>query len=287
MKKLVPFLVAAFLFVIGLVLASGLALGHRTEKVVVAAADLPAGHTLAKTDVTVSRVSNPPKGAFTDPNEVVGKALAVPRMAGDVITAAVLGGVPDVTQKLQPNERAVAVKVSLSSGIAGLLKPGDRVGVTMVLNGQGGQTYAKATVEGLRVLYVSPDFQAQPEAASALGAQDDTGVMSGATTTTTMGGAPSQAQTGVVVLAVPTSAQAVVYDFSDLGLPAETREVNAVELLSALDQSGAKLSLYLAPKQAQPMTTGGLLLPDLVVTPGPTPTPNPNATPTPTAQGGQ
>ena len=267
MKKAIPFIAAGILFLIGLALASGLALAGKTQKVVVAAHDLPAGHTLMDGDLTVAKVSNAPEGAYTDPAAAVGQTLAVPRMAGDVITANTLGGLPDIAQQLAPNERAVAVKVSLSSGIAGLLEPGDRVGVTMVLNGSGGTAYAKATVENLRVIYVSPDFQAPAPAEKT---EDDTGMGAGLN---------AQASEGVVVLAVPIAAQAIVYDFSDLGLPVETRNVNAVELLSALDQSTAKLSLYLTPAQAQPLMSSGLLLPDLVIIPDVTPTPTPTPMP--------
>lgn len=273
MKRYVPIVVAIVLFLVGLMLASGVT--TPTKAVVVAAQDLSAGHTITENDVTVVAVTNPPVGAITDPDQVIGQTLAVPRMAGDVITAAALGGMPDLTERLKPDERLVAVKVSLSSGIAGLLRPGDRVGVTMVVN-QGDQIYAKATVEDLRVVWVSPDFQPQ------LANQEDAlGVGGGITLNT-------QAREGVVALAVPVEAMAVVYDFSELGLPPEIRRVNAVELLSALDQGGTqvKLSLYLVPDdKAQPLASAGLVLPSLVVTPGPTPTPGAEevttATPTP------
>ncbi len=280
MKKAVPYVVAVFLFVIGLALASPGA----KAKIVVAARNLPAGYTLRAGDVEtveIPQAQAPQKGTYSDPQEVVGKTLRVPRVAGDPITAAVLGGVPDLSDRLKPNERLVAVKVSLSSGIAGLLKEGDKVGVTMVYGGGVGASsapYAKAVLEGLRVVYVSPDFQVKPEESP--GEAAGGGAFGGSGSAAAIG-APSQARTGVVALAVPIQTQAVVYDFSAEGGDPQVRYANAVELLSALDQTNAKLSLYLAPPKSQPLATSGLFLPELVVTPPPTPTP----TPTPYAGG--
>lgn len=267
MKRFAPILAGVFMFAIGIVLALSVSGRGKARKVVVAVVDMQAGHTISQGDVKTAVLSNAPAGAFADPSQVIGKTLAVPRMAGDVITQSALGGVPDPAQQLKPNERAVAVKVSMSSGVAGLLRPGDHVGVTMVLNrGLDKGLYAKATVENLRVLWVSPEFQVEYNETDLEDKKSGLSVAS-----------PRQAREGVVVLAVPVSAEAVVYDFSDLGLPPETRRVSAVELLSALDQggSGVKLSLYLSPTKALPLTTAGLYLPNLVVTPGATPTPTP------------
>ncbi len=276
MKKAIPYVVAVLLFVIGLVLASP---GAKT-KIVVAARSLPAGYTLQAGDVETVEISQEQasqKGAYSDPKEVVGKVLRVPRVAGDPITAGVLGGVPDLSARLKPNERLVAVKVSLSSGLAGLLKEGDTVGVTMVYEGAGHVPYAKAVLEGLRVVYVSPAFQAKPESQPVASAAASKSALGGGSSAA-LGGLPSsQAHTGVVALAVPVQTQAVVYDFGAEGGDPQTRYVNAVELLSALDQTSAKLSLYLTPEKAQPLTTSGLFLPELVITPPPTPTPTPYA----------
>ncbi len=175
---------------------------------------------------------------------------------------------------LGPDERAVAVEVTDSAGLAGLLKPGDRVGVTAILTAGDFTTqgvFSKAVVENLRVLYIQPSFAAEDPAASAAVVTPDplTGIAM----------QRQREKQGVVVLAVPVKAQAVVYDFQSAGLQATAavRLVNAVELLSALDQAdNVKLSLYLMPKDPQPMNTSGLWLPDLVirdVTPTPTPTP--------------
>jgi len=269
-KKVLPYLLAVLVFFVVLAL---LRPAPQTQ-VVVAAADLPAGHTLVEGDLALKPIPQdllPTEGVITDIAQAVGQTLRVDRTAGDVILQSHLGG---EAVNLGPDERAVAVEVTDSAGLAGLLKPGDRVGVTAILTAGDFTTqgvFSKAVVENLRVLYIQPSFAAEDPAASAAVVTPDplTGIAM----------QRQREKQGVVVLAVPVKAQAVVYDFQSAGLQATAavRLVNAVELLSALDQAdNVKLSLYLMPKDPQPMNTSGLWLPDLVirdVTPTPTPTP--------------
>lgn len=270
-KKYLPYLLAVLVFFIVLALLRP----PEQTQVAVAAVDLPAGHILTQGDLVMKGVPAdllPPEGAITDPAVAVGQALRIDRSAGDLILAAHLGEKP-VT--LQPDERAVAIQVSDSAGLAGIIRPGDRVGVTAILT-DGDYTvqgvFSKATVENLRVLYIQPSFQAEDPAEAAgqiITPDPQTGIAV----------QRQRSKEGVVVLAVPAKAQAVVYDFQSAGIEATTavRLVNAVELLSALDQAdNVKLSLYLMPDEAQPMNTSGLWLPELVIrqmTPTPTPTP--------------
>jgi pilus assembly protein CpaB len=270
-KKYLPYLLAVLVFFIALALLRP----PEQTQVAVAAVDLPAGHILTEGDLVMKGVPAdllPPEGAITDPAVAVGQALRIDRSAGDLILTAHLGEKP-VT--LQPDERAVAIQVSDSAGLAGIIRPGDRVGVTAILT-DGDYTaqgvFSKATVENLRVLYIQPSFQAEDPAEAAgriITPDPQTGIAV----------QRQRSKEGVVVLAVPAKAQAVVYDFQSSGIEATTavRLVNAVELLSALDQAdNVKLSLYLMPDEAQPMNTSGLWLPELVIrqmTPTPTPTP--------------
>uniref|UniRef100_A0A7C4Q3L7 Flp pilus assembly protein CpaB n=1 Tax=Bellilinea caldifistulae TaxID=360411 RepID=A0A7C4Q3L7_9CHLR len=270
-KKYLPYLLAVLVFFIALALLRP----PEQTQVAVAAVDLPAGHILTEGDLVMKGVPAdllPPEGAITDPAVAVGQALRIDRSAGDLILTAHLGEKP-VT--LQPDERAVAIQVSDSAGLAGIIRPGDRVGVTAILT-DGDYTvqgvFSKATVENLRVLYIQPSFQAEDPAEAAgqiITPDPQTGIAV----------QRQRSKEGVVVLAVPAKAQAVVYDFQSAGIEATTavRLVNAVELLSALDQAdNVKLSLYLMPDEAQPMNTSGLWLPELVIrqmTPTPTPTP--------------
>lgn len=270
-KKYLPYLLAVLVFFAALSLLRP----PQQQPVVTAALDLPAGHVLTEGDLALKPVPAdllPAEGVLTDITAAVGQALRVDRTAGDLILTAHLGEKP-VT--LQPDERAVAVQVSDSAGLAGIIRAGDRVGVTAVLT-DGDYTvqgvFSKATVENLRVLYIQPSFQAEDPAEAAgqvITPDPQTGIAV----------QRQRSREGVVVLAVPVKAQAVVYDFQSSGIEATTavRLVNAVELLTALDQAdNVKLSLYLMPDEAQPMNTSGLWLPELVIrqmTPTPTPTP--------------
>jgi pilus assembly protein CpaB len=270
-KKYLPYLLAVFVFFVALSLLRP----PEQMQVAVAAVDLPAGHILTESDLVMKGIPAdllPPEGVITDPAAAVGQALRIDRSAGDLILATHLGDKPVL---LQPDERAVAIQVSDSAGLAGIIRPGDRVGVTAILT-DGDYTvqgvFSKAAVENLRVLYIQPSFVAEDPAEAAgriITPDPQTGIAV----------QRQRSKEGVVVLAVPVKAQAVVYDFASAGIEATTavRLVNAVELLSALDQAdNVKLSLYLMPDEAQPMNTSGLWLPELVIrqmTPTPTPTP--------------
>ncbi len=243
---------------------------QETVTVVVAAADLPAGHTLAPEDLTTAEVlsSGVPASAYSNPAAVVGQTLRVARLQGDVIAAEYLGG---QTLELQPDERAVGVLVTDSAGLAGLIKPGDKVGITAIVRDSDG-TYSKAVAEGLRVLYVSPEFSAL-DPLSTRRIEDG-----GGNVTTSVGGTNTRDTEGTVVLAVPVKAQVVAYDFAAFGVQSETRLVNLVDLLPALDAaSNVTLSLYLQPDNSKAFRSPGVFVPDLVVTPGPSPTPTPTA----------
>jgi len=93
------------------------------------------------------------------------------------------------------------------------------------------------------------------------------------------------------VLAIPTDAQLLAYDFASFGVESETRLLFLVDLLPALDNAqNVQLSMVLEPDQPDEMITSGVYLPDLVITPGPSPTPTvgipgalPQVTPVPGA----
>ncbi len=271
MKKLVPLLVAGFIFIAALVLMG--ATRQKTTAVYVASWNLPTGHTLVSADLTLASLpdASVPEGAVTEENVsmLLGGVLRTDRSAGDVLTPAQLGG---QSLTLKPNERAVALSVTDSAGLAGLLKPGDYVGVTAVLSlGSGGGTYAKVLAEGLRVLYLTPEYAAldpavyeqsqNPGAAQGNSAYQSSQV-------------PNRENTGVVVLAVPTDLEVVAYDFAPFGVDSPTRLIALLDLLPALDHAKeVAISLFIQPDKADAFTTSGVYLPDLVLTPGASPTP--------------
>lgn len=286
MKKFLPVLLAAFAFVVFLVL-------NRPEQpaaVVVAARDLPAGTTLSAADLAIRELpkSLAPEQAIADPADLVGQRLRVPRSAGDTVLPGHLGG---EALELQPNERAVAVSVSDASGLAGLLKPGDQVGVTAILGSQQA-IYSKTTVEGVRVLWISPSFQ-RAEVPASQATPEPGGLSLGNSSPVSSAAA---APKGIIILAVPTDLQTISYTWIGANVPPEQRKVSAIELLAALQAQGAQLSLYLLPENPTTFQTGGLPLSSLVITPGPTITPTPTGmpgstppilTPQPTTSGGQ
>lgn len=264
MKRFLPLLIGAVVFFFALIMLQP----EDTASVVVAAANLPAGHTIVEADLTLQEYpkSMVPEGAFIETAPLVGQTLRIERRAGDLLFPENLGG-EAIT--LAPDERAIAIHVTDSGGLAGLLKPGDLVGVTAILPDMSGSgTFGKAVIGGLRVLYISPSFKAEEPQAQPVGTQE-----SGLGANTALSGQGRQ-DTGTVVLAVPITARVVGYDFVAFGVPNDSRLVYAVDLLPALDQAGnAKLSLYLEPEQPVGFVSSGIYLPDLVRTPGPSPTP--------------
>ncbi len=270
MKKLLPLLAAGFVFVLAVVLMG--VTRQKTTAIVVASRALPTGHTLKATDLTLADLpeASVPADAVTEANlaTLVGGTLRTDRSPGDVITSQHLGG---QSIALQPNERAVALEVTDAAGLAGLLKPGDLVGVTAVLNLGNAGTYAKVIAEDLRVLYVSPEYSALDPAVYEQ-AQNPDAAQSGSAYQNAQ--VPDRKKTGVVVLAVSIDAQAIAYDFAIYGVESPARVVNVMDLLPALDHAReVELSLFIQPSKAEPFTTSGVFLPDLIITPGPSPTP--------------
>lgn len=268
MKKLLPIVIAIPVFLLALLFMRP----EATTPVVVAAMDLPEGHTLAATDVTVSQVpkSQAPQGAISDPAQLVGQTLRVYRGAGDVINPSHLGGEVII---LAPDERAVAIHVTDAAGLAGLIRPGDTVGVTAVMDSQDGP-FAKTVASGLRVLYISPEFKASQGGQSTSSTSSSSGdPFAGGGSTTAQG--PRETE-GTVVLAVPVDAITIGYDFSTFGVNSESRLVSLTDLLPALDLvANVQLSLFLEPDAPESFITSGIFLPNLVITPGPTPTATP------------
>ena len=278
-KKVIPYVLAILVFFVALILLHP----APSKMVVVAAHDLPAGHTLVASDLSLVAMpaSSVASDAMTDTKLAVGQALKIDRGQGDILRTSNLGQM----MTLQPDERAVAVKVTDSTGLVGLLVPGQKVGIvaSIPMQSQDTQgTFSKATIEGLRVLYLDPRFAASDN--STLSSSSMQPVSSSSTSLTGTGGVNTtseRAQTGFVVLAVPTGLQTVLYDFSADNSVSETRSVNVLELLAALDStSGAEITLYLMPgENASRFSSPGLWLPDLVVTPQASETPTPTAAP--------
>lgn len=263
--KFLPIIIAIGIFVGALVLLQP----APSTAVIVAAYDLPAGRIIADGDVALRSLPADavPPDALTDSALVIGQSIRIDRGQGDVIRESQLG---EIVQ-LQPNERAIAVQITDPSGMVGLLAPGMEVGVIATIledsyDGSSG-SFTKATIEGVRVIYLDPRFAAtSPDVAVPEATPDP--LSAGVSTN-------DRAREGAVILAVPVEMQTLIYDYSTLHGVSETRKVNTLELLAGLGSTeNATLTLYLMPN-GDPLTftSPGLWLPDLVRTPVPTATP--------------
>lgn len=291
-KKLLPLILAVLTV---LVLAAAL-WPHKTpmKTYVVASRDLGAGTALTASDLTTvtAPAAQVPPDAVSDPKALVGKTLAVVRFEGEPVTPRHLG--PAVA--LKPDERGVAVRVRKDTGLAGLLRPGMKVGVAATLKlVTGNDVYAKAILEGLRVLYVPPSFQAAPETPVTAQAVVEPGKKKSAA----FEGAPvvssrKVSDEGVVVLAAGTKPAPVLYvpeeverlvaagevsvlptgeitvtdgisvtedvkeDLKSLPDRVEVKYVSPVELLEALNAVGNSLALYLMPQKPEDFSSSGV-----------------------------
>ncbi len=133
-SPVVPVVLAVVIGLLTILLLNGVI---RPTSVVVAKGAIAPGTLLTADLVEVRTVpaGGRPRDAFKTVEEVSGQMLAVQRAAGDVITASVLGdnaqaGIP---AQLEPGHVAIAVTVDRSSGVAGLLRPGQTVTIIGLL----------------------------------------------------------------------------------------------------------------------------------------------------------
>jgi Flp pilus assembly protein CpaB len=239
--------------------AAFLAAVRASAPTVVAARPLGAGTRLSEADVVVRQIPAAARlpGALSDPKQAVGKVLSFARAEGDQITAAMLGeGAYGIAAALSPQTRAVAVKVDQSSGLLGILRPGDRVtviavvdpselgfarsalahtaAVTGTLEGPPAGPAARVVLSGLKVLLVPSTFRYEEESPARGGPAALAPLRS------------LSAQQGVVLLEAPIE-------------PVEAApglRISPVELLALLD---AKARIHLAlepPEGGAPVSVG-------------------------------
>ncbi|NCP87807.1 Flp pilus assembly protein CpaB [bacterium] len=279
MKKVIPIILAALVFVVALIMN----MPEKTVNVVSAAHEIPANQVIVSADVLVKAMpaSLAPEGAADDPAQIVGQPLRVSRAQGDPILLSMIGG---QVIELASNERAIAIQVSAATGIAGMLMPGDHVGLTAVLT-SGQAVYSKYITGGLRVLWVDPAFQ-QAQAPVQPTAEASGGMSFAAGDTSTGGTGGASGLKGLIVLAVPTNRQIISFDFSEENAGIESQPVYLIDLIPALSANGVSFGLMLEPKEPNFPQTSGLYIPNLMRTPGatltPTPSPTPTLAPTPT-----
>ncbi|HVP00784.1 MAG TPA: Flp pilus assembly protein CpaB [Bryobacteraceae bacterium] len=129
------------------------------KTVVVAARALKSGTVIAAADLKTIQWpgAGAPKGTFDSPDQVVGKtvfdAIAEDDLVSDShLASAQSGGGSGVPSGM----RAVTIHVTDSSGVIGMLRPGQKVDVQVVLGKGGTETTVRTALEDLRVLAVGP-----------------------------------------------------------------------------------------------------------------------------------
>jgi Flp pilus assembly protein CpaB len=202
-----PLLLGAITF--GLILLALWPHETPTAQMVVAARDLGAGALLTAADLTTITVEaeQAPTDAVSDPSPLVGQSLAVVRFSGEPVTPRHLG--PAVA--VQPYERAVSLQVKQDQGLAGILRPGMYVGVVATLPDDDGNLFAKTMLEDLRVLYVSPDFQARPDVPITAEMTVSPGQQPANAAPVRSSAGSTVAREGIVIVAAPIDPQPITY----------------------------------------------------------------------------
>jgi pilus assembly protein CpaB len=147
-------------------------------------------------------------GAISSVKSVADRILIVPVDKGEVLTTARFQYSADagLAYAVPKGFIAVAIPVDEARGVAGLVKPGDRVAVLGTITGKGGDVdHTRIMVQGARVLAVgqSTDAQSsttQAQGSSGLGASAQSSSQSGTTKTVTV--AVSAGDAEKIVLAV-------------------------------------------------------------------------------------
>ena len=137
----------SFLTILGLaILAGGLTVSLlffyvQPATVITAQHDLAAGTRLTADLLAESRLPKGaiPDGAFTAMEETVGLVLTADRVQGDILTRYVAGdseAAAGIPAQLSPDHVAIAVNVDQATGLAGIVRNGQRVAVIAILDPQ-------------------------------------------------------------------------------------------------------------------------------------------------------
>ena len=131
----------------------------RAVPVVVTLVDLPWGTKLAAEALATRPYfeESLPGGHYSDPTQLVGRILVTPLAAGEPVlesrlapTTLAQGGLPAV---LKPGTRAIAVQGNKIQGLAGLIRPGNRVDVLLTIKKPDtDQEFTKTVLDNMLVL---------------------------------------------------------------------------------------------------------------------------------------
>ena len=137
----------SLIIILGLALLAGgltvslLTLYVNPKPVVIAKHDLAAGTRLTADLLEESRIPKGaiPEGAFSTVDQAVGLVLTADRVSGDVITSYVAGdstATAGIPAQLSPDNVAIAIDVDQATGLAGIVRSGQRVSVIAILDPQ-------------------------------------------------------------------------------------------------------------------------------------------------------
>lgn len=156
-KKRSPIIVIGFAILIGFLVIALLNGTIRPTSVVAAKVGLAPG-TLLTADLLEVRsipAGGVPADAFKDIQEVEGQMLTVGRAPGDLITASVVGesALSGIPSQLEEGHVALAVRVNMASGVAGLVREGQTVTLIGMLSPDVVQSALTATFAANPQLY--------------------------------------------------------------------------------------------------------------------------------------
>ncbi|MGH8354555.1 MAG: Flp pilus assembly protein CpaB [Pseudomonas sp.] len=131
------------------------------QNVVVATMEIPFGQMVEAQQVSVVRMpkGTVPDDAFDASEKVVGKIATFAMLRGDIVRGARLAehlGGSTLASLIEPDKRAISVRVDDVVGVGGFLLPGNRVDVLVAKKTGGNDSSAQAEtiLEDLRVLAV-------------------------------------------------------------------------------------------------------------------------------------
>lgn len=131
---------------------------HASFPVVVATHTLPAGKPIAVDDLRVQSLPINPNGAFTDPAQLTGRLPNAEIGADSPVLETQLSS--GLAERVEPGERALAVRVDEGNAVGNRLRPGNFIDVFFTLKrdgaiGNGGEidrTQARLLMSKVRVL---------------------------------------------------------------------------------------------------------------------------------------
>jgi Flp pilus assembly protein CpaB len=247
-KKRSPITVIVFAVLIGFLVIALLNGTIRPTQVLVAKTSLAPG-TILTSDLVEMRsipAGGVPNDALRSMDALAGKMLTVGRASGDFITTSVLGetAASGIPSQLEPGHVALAVKVKLDSGVAGLLREGQTVAVIGMLTPEVVQNAASTNVLSPAItLPAAGDSLATPASAD------------GASPSATATPAPKDIQaplariaiTGIKVLLVPQT-----FRYQELPPNSSSNEQMFASSMSSSSESVIVLDLPTAPVEVSP-----------------------------------